>query len=328
MKRLRLTLEAMERRRSWLEFWDGQRRRRAPAHLLQGGLLGALTAPARGARLPQSNDEAPAAEDQKDQEELLEGARVIATFQAGVARANYLALDRPDIAYATKELCRRMSAPRRQDLAALRRVARYLLGSPRLVYHFCWQEEANVDAYVDTDFAGCTATRRSTSGGVLMRGRHLLKHWATTQKGVTLSSGEAELAGVVKGTSEALGLQSVALDLGIEVAVRVRADSSAALGICQRSGIGKVRHLAVAQLWVQEKVKNQEISLYKVLGLENPADMCTKHLARPALNKCLAKLGVRFEAGRPASAPEVAAEVETFLQEEGRRRRTTTTSTT
>ena len=64
---------------------------------------------------------------------------------------------------------------------------------------------------------------------------------------------------------------------------------------------------------MQEKVKNQEISLYKVLGLENPADMCTKHLARPALNKCLAELGVRFEAGRPTSAPEVAAEVETFL---------------
>ena len=208
-----------------------------------------------------------------------------------------------------------MSAPRWKDLAALRRVARYLILAPRLVYHFRWQADADLDAYVDTDFAGCAATRRSTSGGVLCRGGHLLKHWASTQKGVTLSSGEAELGGVVKGTSEALGLQSVAADLGLEMVAHVRADSSAALGICQRTGIGKVRHLAVAQLWVQEKVKNREILLHKVAGTENPADMCTKHLARPALLRCLDKLSVRFTSGRPASAPKVTAEVETFLEE-------------
>ena len=273
------------------------------------------TVAARNAWLPQSPRTPAEDEHEDDDEDLLEEARAISLFQAGVARANYLALDRPDIAFATKELCRRMSAPRWRDLAALRRIARYLLGTPRQVYQFRWQEEMDLDAYVDTDFAGCAATRRSTSGGVLCRGGHLLKHWSSTQKGVTLSSGEAELAGVVKGTSEVLGLQSVAADMGIKLVAHVRADSSAALGICQRSGIGKVRHLAVAQLWVQEKVKNREILLHKVVGTENPADLLTKHLARPDVHKCLAKVGLRPEAGRPTSAPEVAAEVEAFLQE-------------
>ena len=59
------------------------------------------------------------------------------------------------------------------------------------------------------------------------RGQHLLRHWATTQNGVTLSSGEAEL-----GASEVLGLQSVAADLGLDMAAHVRTDSSAALGMC------------------------------------------------------------------------------------------------
>eukprot|EP00969_Alexandrium_andersonii_P181614 8026262-Alexandrium_andersonii.AAC.1 len=64
----------------------------------------------------------------------------------------------------------------------------------------------------------------------------MIKHWSTTQKTIALSSGEAELAGIVKGSAEGLGLVSVARDLGIDTGLRVCADSSAAIGICRRSG--------------------------------------------------------------------------------------------
>eukprot|EP00969_Alexandrium_andersonii_P297242 13135919-Alexandrium_andersonii.AAC.1 len=58
-----------------------------------------------------------------------------------------------------------MSAPRRCDLKALRRVARYLLGVPRLVYRFAWQGAQPLLVHADADWAGCPATRRSSSGG-------------------------------------------------------------------------------------------------------------------------------------------------------------------
>ena len=90
-------------------------------------------------------------------------------FRAGAARANYLALGRPDVAYAAKELCRRMSAPRESDLAALKRLARYLLGAPRQVYQFAMQAPSDLTIYADTDWAGCPTTRRSTSGGCALR---------------------------------------------------------------------------------------------------------------------------------------------------------------
>jgi hypothetical protein len=220
------------------------------------------------------------------EEELLDEAAT-RWFRSGAARANYLAMDRPEMAFATKELCRRMSAPTVADAAALRRVARYLVDEPRLVYAFAWQHHGSLRVFVDTDFAGCLRTRKSTSGGCAMLGSHLVKHWSTTQKVVTLSSGEAELAGIVKGSAEALGLQSLAKDLGFEVQVRVYADSSAAIGICKRSGIGRVRHLAVGQLWVQEKVRSGEITLCKVLGTENPADILTKHVPRDTADQLL-----------------------------------------
>ena len=133
-------------------------------------------------------------------------------------------MDRPDLAFATKELCRRMVAPVRGDLRALRRVAQYLVTSARLTYVFAWQSASDVRVYTDTDFAGCRISRRSTSGGCAVRGGHLLKHWSSTQKVISLSSGEAELAGVVRGVSAGCGLQSLAADLGVFLRFSVHAD--------------------------------------------------------------------------------------------------------
>ena len=231
-------------------------------------------------------------------------------FRGYAARANYLGMDRPDIAFAAKELCRRMSCPDASDIEALRRLVQYLVGSPRLTYRFPWQEEAGFSVYVDTDFAGCQATRKSTSGGILYRGAHIIKHWSTTQKSITLSSGEAELGGVVKGVTEGLGAQALAADMGLTLSLSVHADSSAAIGICRRSGIGRVRHLAVAQLWVQAHLRAGTFELYKVWGEHNTGDMLTKHLARPVLDKLLSRTCLARETGRAASAPFTTAQME------------------
>merc|ERR1712020_640162 len=187
-------------------------------------------------------------------------------------------------------------------------LTRYLAGRPRLVYDYPWQDEVSVvDAWVDTDFAGCLRTRKSTSGGMAARGAHLLKHWSSTQKTIALSSGEAELAGVVKGAGEGLGIKSLAQDLGIALHLRVHADSSAAIGICRRTGIGRVRHLATGQLWVQEKVRSEEFSLHKVSGELNPADLLTKGVPAELIRRHTASRGLVLEAGRAASAPSLRA---------------------
>ncbi len=69
-----------------------------------------------------------------------------------------------------------------------------------------------------------------------MLGKHTIKHWASTQPSVSLSSGEAEFNGVVRGAGVGLGYQSLLRDLGIHAGLRVWTDSSAATGICSRQG--------------------------------------------------------------------------------------------
>ena len=147
----------------------------------------------------------------------------------------------------------------------------------------------------------------------MLLGTHLLKHWASTQKKITLSSGEAELGAVVRGFSEALGLQSVGRDLGVELQPEVHADSSAAIGICHRCGIGKIRHLAVAQLWVQDLVRAKTVRLHKVLGTSNPADLMTKPLPRAEIDGHLRRLGLSRALGRAETAPRADAEVDRTL---------------
>ena len=139
-----------------------------------------------------------------------------------------------------------------------------------------------------------------------MRGDHPIKHWSQTQSTVALSSGEAELTGICKGASIGLGLQSVAKDLGLNWQLRIHSDATAAIGICHRKGLGKIRHLAVADLWIQDKVRSKDFALCKVLGSENPADMMTKHVSRETIEKHMKKCGLFWEDGRAESAPVLA----------------------
>ena len=114
-----------------------------------------------------------------------------------------------------------------------------------------------------------------------------------------------------------MGVQSVAADLGVTGPLTLRADAQAAIGICRRSGIGRVRHLAVGQLWIQERIRAGAITLEKVAGERNPADAATKHLAADRLRRCCAALGCEARPGRSGVAPALADEVEPFLQEAG-----------
>ena len=163
-----------------------------------------------------------------------------------------------------------------------------------------------LDVFTDTDFAGCHVTRRSTSGGIGMRGSHPVKHWSQTQSTVALSSGEAELTGICKGASIGMGLQSVAKDLGLHWELCIHSDATAAIGICNRKGLGKIRHLAVADLWIQDKVRAKDLQLRKVLGADNPADMLTKHVNRELRSKHMDKCQLSWEEGRADIAPALA----------------------
>ena len=173
-----------------------------------------------------------------------------ATRYRGIAaRLNFLAQDRVDLQYACKEASRRMAKPQLSDWAIMKRTGRYLVGCQRYVQKLPWQSvPKKLDTYTDSDWAGCKATCRSTSGGVVRLGEHCLKTWSITQATVALSSAEAEFYALTKGAAQALGMQSLLADFGVTLDATVHTDASVAIGILRRKGLGKIRHLNVRYL--------------------------------------------------------------------------------
>ena len=131
-----------------------------------------------------------------------------------------------------------------------------------------------------------------------MVGTHFIKGWARTQNHVTLSSAEAELIALVKCTQECMGIQAMFRDWGRETTTTLYADSSAALAIAKRKGAGKLRHINVSALWIQDIQDREGAEYTKILGTENPADLMTKYLARDVIDKHMSSLGQVFQEGR------------------------------
>ena len=113
------------------------------------------------------------------------------------------------------------------------------------------------------------------------------------------------MAGISKGAAQGLGLQTIGRDLGIEMSLCIMSDATAAIGISRRRGLGKVRHLATADLWMQDRIRKGDFTLEKILGADNPSDMLTKHVNRDLITKHMVTLGLRYEDGRADSAPTI-----------------------
>ena len=86
-----------------------------------------------------------------------------------------------------------------------------------------------------------------------MKSAHFIISWSRTQQCVTLSSAEAELVAMTKLIAEMIGLRQLSFEWRHPVCGGVYADSTAALAIAKRKGCGKLRHINVGLLWVQEK---------------------------------------------------------------------------
>jgi hypothetical protein len=182
-------------------------------------------------------------------------------------------------------------------------VVRFLkgLGELSLVCEWQTEEEAEQVAvfFVDSDWAGCRTTRRSTSGGVMKVGKHILRSWSSTQSTIATSSGEAELIAMFEGAVRGCGMQAIMFEMDLLPSLsvlRVCTDSSVAKSFVATRGVGKMRHLEVKLLWLQEQVRKQRLKVGKVSGTANIADTLTKYHTVAKLVELCSPHGVQVAA--------------------------------
>ena len=102
---------------------------------------------------------------------------------------------------------------------------------------------------------------------------------------------------LVKATSEAIGMQQLAASWDLKLDIGVHVDSSAALAVTARKGNGKLRHVRIGHLWVQQLQDSEEVAFRKVAGTCNPADLMTKYLPAGKGIPLLTALAQHYRAG-------------------------------
>ena len=75
---------------------------------------------------------------------------------------------------------------------------------------------------------------------------------------LALSSGESELGALVRACTEGLGMKALLADFQRPVDIVIKSDATAAIGMARRLGLGRVRHLATSDLWIQQRLRCYE----------------------------------------------------------------------
>ena len=143
-----------------------------------------------------------------------------------------------------------------------------------------------------------------------MLGGNLLYSYSRGLGMICLSSGESEFNGGVAAASEALFFKQILEFHGHPVRVNIWLDSSAARGVFQRQGVGRIRHLEAKSLWVQEALRRKDFALHAVGTHENTADIGTKALGEAKLVQHRETLQVwsyeKFMQGRRAEVGSIS----------------------
>ena len=204
----------------------------------------------------------------------------------------YMSLDVPQVQFAAKMVMAEASRPTPLAEVRLRRAARYLVGNPITEWHYPLQElPTTVVVEADSDWAG-SEDAKSTQCTVMMFGEHCLEVTTSTQGYVATSSGVAELLSLNKAGASAILVQQILELANIPVQAVAGTDSSAAKGIAHRVGSGRVRHLRIQDLWIQERVRQKEIKVEKLDTATNRADIGTKYLDGNRIETLLKLMGL------------------------------------
>lgn len=173
-------------------------------------------------------------------------------YQKIIGKLIYLTLTRPDIVYTVHVLSLFMHSPKNVRLQAAKRVLRYLAGSKEQGILLASSSAAQLQAYCDSDWAGCHNSRRSTLGFCIMLGQLPIAWKAKKQSVVARSTVEAEFRSLAMTVCEVIWIKKLK-ELGIK-------DLGATTFFCDNQAT-----LAIAANPVHhEKTKNVEIDCHFV----------------------------------------------------------------
>ena len=194
---------------------------------------------------------------------------------------------RPDIAFATGEVCRFNQNPGMKHWIAAKRIVRYLRGtaSHGLTYKPT-EHGTQIYGYVDASWASDPMTRKSTSGYTFYLAGGPISWMSKRQPVVALSSAEAEYVAISSATQEALWLRSMMEELGYpQSPTIIYSDSTTAIAIANNPVLhSRVKHIDIRHHFVRDCIQRNQIKFIHQHTTKMIADILTKPLGATLFN--------------------------------------------
>ncbi|XP_022143489.1 uncharacterized protein LOC111013365 [Momordica charantia] len=189
----------------------------------------------------------------------------IRNYRSLIGSLHYLTFTRPDIAFAVGKLSQFMHAPCESHLVAAKRILRYLSGS--LQFSIMFQRSSSnlrLHAFSDSDWAGDSHDRRSTSGFVIFLGSNPISCGSKKQSTVSRSSTEAEYRCLASTAAELFWVRQLLKDLHVfsTQSPVLWCDNASAIQLAKNPVFhGRTKHVEIDFHFVRERVVRKDITL-------------------------------------------------------------------
>ncbi|XP_028095256.1 uncharacterized protein LOC114295243 [Camellia sinensis] len=137
-------------------------------------------------------------------------------YRSLIGALQYLTITRPDLAFVVNHACQFLQTPFTSHFALVKRLLRYLKGTLHLGLQFS-PDLLTLHAFSDSDWAGCSLDRRSTTGYCVFLGPNLISWSAKKQPTVSRSFIEAGYRALAQTATELSWIGMLLSDLSISV---------------------------------------------------------------------------------------------------------------
>ncbi|KAJ9556751.1 LOW QUALITY PROTEIN: hypothetical protein OSB04_011365 [Centaurea solstitialis] len=216
------------------------------------------------------------------------------TYRAIIGSLLYLTASRPDIVFSTGVCARYQCDPRDSHLSAVKRILRYLKGTPDFGLWYPKDSGFELIAYTDSDHAGCKLNRKSTSGACQFLGDKLVSWSSRKQNCVSLSTAEAEYVAAACCCSQVLWMKTQLADFGYTMhRIPIYCDSKSAIQITANPvQHSRTKHIDIRYHFIKDHVEKGNIELYFVESDYQLVDLFTKPFDEKRHFFLLSKLGM------------------------------------
>ncbi|GJR82238.1 putative ribonuclease H-like domain-containing protein [Tanacetum coccineum] len=215
-------------------------------------------------------------------------------YRSMIGSLIYLTSLRPNIMFVVCACARFQVTPKVSHLHAEKRIFRYLKGQPKLGLWYPKDSPFDLEAYTDSDYAGASLDRKSTTGGCQFLGSRLISWQCKKQTIVANSTTEAEYVAAASCCRQVLWIQNQMLDYGyIFMNTKICIDNESTICIVKNLVFhSKTKHIEIRHHFIIDSIEKKLMQMIKIHIDQNVADLLTKAFDVGRFQYLIASIGM------------------------------------